>query len=125
MKYKADGSLDRYKARLVAKGFTETYGLDYFQTFASVAKMASVRLILSLAAIQKWSLNQLDITNAFLHGDLHDEVYMEIPPGIPIPAEFQEKNPVCKLIKSLYALRQAPREWFDKFAAALLTFGFT
>lgn len=121
MKYKADGSLDRYKARLVVKGFTQTHGLDFFQTFALVAKMISVRLILALVAIQIGELHQLDITNAFLH----EEVYMTVPPGIPIPPSFTNLNPVYKLIKSLYGLRQAPRKWFDKFAAALLTFGFT
>lgn len=125
VKYKVDGSLDRYKARLVAKGFTQTHGLDFFHTFAPVAKMTSVRHILALAAIQKWELNQLDITNAFLHGELHEEVYMTIPPGNPVPSSFKGFNPVCKLIKSLYGLRQAPWEWFDKFAAALLQFGFT
>lgn len=125
IKYKSDGTLDRYKARLVAKGFTQTYGLDFFQTFAPVAKMTSVRMILALAAIQKWELHQLDINNAFLNGELHEEVYMTIPPGIPLPADFKGSHPVCRLIKSLYGLRQAPREWFDKFAAAILTYGFT
>ncbi|KAL8123449.1 hypothetical protein AgCh_011425 [Apium graveolens] len=67
------GTLDRYKARLIAKGFTQTQGLDYFHTYAPVAKMASIRLLLSLAAVQKWAVTQLDITNVFLHSDLHEE----------------------------------------------------
>lgn len=108
----------------MAKGFTQTHGLDFFQTFAPVAKMTLVRLILVVVAIQKWDLNQLDIQSAFLHGDLHEEVYMNIPPGILVPSSFKGLNPVSRLIKSLYVLRQAPREWFDKFAAALLKFGF-
>lgn len=124
IKYKTDGTLDRYKARLVAKGFTQTHGLDYFQTFAPMAKMSTVQIVLSLAAIQKWTLHQLDITNAFLHGDLHEEVYMQIPQGVIIPPEFKGTNPVCRLVKSLYGLRQAPRERLDKFSHALLVFGF-
>lgn len=117
--------MDRYKARLVAKGFTQTHSLDLFQTFAPVAKMVFVRLIMALVAVQKWELHQLDITNSFLHGELHEEVYMTIPPGIPVPSSFTGLNPVCKLIKSFYGLRQAPRDWFEKFAATLLTYGFT
>lgn len=124
VKYKADGSLDRYKARLVAKGFTQTLSIDFFHTYAPVAKMTIVRVILSLAAIQNWTLHQLDITNAFLHGDLHEKIYMQIPPGVVIPLDFKGKHPVCKLIKSLYGLRQAPREWFSKFSEVLLKYGF-
>ncbi|RVW56778.1 Retrovirus-related Pol polyprotein from transposon TNT 1-94 [Vitis vinifera] len=112
VKYKADGNVDRYKARLVAKGFTQSYGIDYQETFAPVAKLNTVRVLLSLAANLDWSLHQLDVKNAFLNGDLEEEVYMDIPAGLETTSNF---NKVCKLRKSLYGLKQSPRAWFERF----------
>ena len=110
IKYKADGSVDRYKARLVARGYTQTYGLDYQETFAPVAKLNTIRVLFSLAVNLDWNLHQLDIKNAFLNGDLEEEVYMEVPPGLK-----NEGKLVCKLKKSLYGLKQSPRAWFERF----------
>ena len=90
---RSDGTFDQYKAWLVALGNRQEYGVDYQETFAPVAKMTTVRLVLSAAASQGWSLHQMDVKNVFLHGDLKEEIYMTIPPGL----SSSSSSYVCKL----------------------------
>lgn len=109
VKHHVDGSVARYKARLVARGFTQTYGLDYAETLAPVAR--SIRILLSLALTCGWHLSHMDVKNAFLYGDLDDYVLMEQPPG------YVAQGAVCLLKKA--GLKQSPRAWFRKLSSTL------
>nr|KYP47850.1 Retrovirus-related Pol polyprotein from transposon TNT 1-94 [Cajanus cajan] len=115
VKENPDGAVHKYKARLVAKGFHQQ-----FETFSPVVKPVTIRLILTLALTHHWSIQQLDVNNAFLNGNLEEEVYMSQPPSF----ESSDKALVCKLHKAIYGLKQAPRAWFDKLKATLFQLSF-
>jgi hypothetical protein len=121
IKRNTDGLVSRYKARLVAKGFHQQAGVDFDERFSPVVKPPTVRIILSLAALNQWSLHQLDVSNAFLHGLLKETVFMAQPLGF---VNSTLPSHVCHLQKSLYGLKQAPRAWFERFTSHLLTLGF-
>lgn len=117
VKQNTDGSVDRYKARLVVRGFTQQYGVDYEETFSPVVKFTSIRTILALAAVNKMQLKQFDIKTAFLCGDLSENVYMKQPIGYD-----DNSGRVCKLVKSLYGLKQASRCFNQKFTSFIHKF---
>jgi hypothetical protein len=109
-KYNENGEVDKHKARLVAKGYSQKYGIDYHEVFAPVARWDTIRTVIALAASKGFSVYQLDVKSAFLHGDLTEDIHVEQPLG------YQKggNNMVYKLKKALYGLRQAPRAWYSK-----------
>ncbi|WZY98804.1 hypothetical protein YC2023_071133 [Brassica napus] len=121
IKYLPDGTIDRKKTRLVARGYTQTYGEDYIDTFAPVAKLHTIRIVLSLAVNLEWELWQMDVKNAFLQGELEDEVYMHPPPGLE---HLVKPGNVLRLKKAIYGLKQSPRAWYNKLSTTLNGRGF-
>jgi hypothetical protein len=95
-----NGQVSRYKARLVAKGFQQIHGIDYDETFAPVAKMESIRLVLPIATVKGWEVHQMNVKNVFLHGDLSKEIYMEKPQGF-----IHNSSLICTLKKAVYGLK--------------------
>ncbi|GAU31358.1 hypothetical protein TSUD_19030 [Trifolium subterraneum] len=110
-----------FKARLVIQGFRQKEGIDYFDTYAPVARITTIRLLIALAAIHNLVIHQMDVKTAFLNGDLEEEVYMKQPEGFVMPGN---EHKVCKLVKSLYGLKQAPKQWDQKYDEVVLSNGF-
>lgn len=118
LKRKADGRVDKYKARLVARGFTQKFGFDYSETYAPVAKLVTLKVLLAVANHRDMHIHQMDVKSAFLNGELTEDIYMELPEG------FKQNNKVCKLNKALYGLKQASRAWNEKFNDFMIRNGF-
>ena len=121
LKHKSDGSIERYKARTIAKGFKEENGFDYDEIFSPIIKITTVRILLSLAINHKCFIHKLDLSNAFLHGELQETIFREQPWGF-INKFFPCH--VCQLKKSLYGLKHAPWAWFLKLSTYLLSWVF-
>ena len=117
----ADGSVERYKARLVAQGYTQKYGTDYNETFCPVVRLESLRALIALSVQFGLQLHQVDVTTAFLNGELEEEVYMQQPKGF---IRKGEEHLVCKLKKSIYGLKQSPRCWNTALDEQLKEMGF-
>ncbi|KAJ9568333.1 hypothetical protein OSB04_004299 [Centaurea solstitialis] len=117
-----DGNVHTFKARLVAKGFMQTHGIDYDETFSPVAMLKSIRILMAISAYFNYEIWQMDVKTAFLNGKLTEDVYMEQPEGFEDP---KNPNKVCKLLKSIYRLKQASRSWNLHFDERIKEFGFT
>ncbi|GJW95411.1 zinc finger, CCHC-type containing protein, partial [Tanacetum coccineum] len=120
-KMKVNGTIDKFKARLVIQGLRQKEGIDYFDTYEPVARITTIRLLLALAAIHNLVIHQMDVKTAFLNGDLEEEVYMKQLEGFVMPGN---EHKVCKLVKSLYGLKQVPKQWHQKFDEVVLLSGF-
>jgi len=110
LKLESDGTIKRYKARLVARGFSQTKGIDYFETFAPLVRYKSVRIILSMVTKHDMELMQFDIKTAFLNSPIEEDIYMQQPEGYE-----DGSNRVCHLKRGIYGLKQSSRNWNNKF----------
>ncbi|KAK1677837.1 hypothetical protein QYE76_038685 [Lolium multiflorum] len=115
------GNIVRNKARLVAQGFSQVEGIDFGETYAPVARLESIRILLAYASHHNFKLQQMDVKSAFLNGPLHEEVYVKQPPGFE---DLNFPNHVYKLDKALYGLKQAPRAWYEHLKELLVDRGF-
>nr|KAJ0195032.1 hypothetical protein LSAT_V11C700367740 [Lactuca sativa] len=120
-KMKMDGTNDKYKAKLVIQRFRQKEGIDFLDTYAPVAKISTIRLLLSLVAIHNLVIQQMDVKTSFLNSELDEEIYMKQTEGFVMPGN---EHKVCKLKNSLYGLKQAPKQWHQKFDDVVLSNGF-
>ena len=120
-KLHAHGSIQKYKARLVAKGYSQKEGIDYEDTFAPIAKLNTIRVMIALATQHSWKIHLLDVKYAFLNGDLKEEVHLVQSKGF---IKKGQEDLVCKLKKDLYGLKQAPRSWYIKIDSFFAQQGF-
>ncbi|GJY06806.1 zinc finger, CCHC-type containing protein, partial [Tanacetum coccineum] len=120
-KLKVDGTVEKFNARLVIQGFKQKSGIDYFDTYALVARISTIRLLIAIALSHSLIIHQMDVKMTFLNGELDEEVYMNQPQGFIMTGN---ENKVCKLIKSLYELKQAPKQWNQKFDEVVLSNGY-
>jgi hypothetical protein len=121
VKRDAEGEIERYKARLCAQGFSQRRGIDYFETFAPVMTKETLRVLVALANERDLECHTVDISTAFLHGELEEEIYMKQPPGFVTPGE---EHKVCRLLKGLYGLKQSSRAWNTRLKGELQNLGF-
>jgi hypothetical protein len=120
-KFNAQGKVEKYKAQLVAKGYSQVEGIEFGEIFSLVAKLTSIRFILSIVVAFDLEVEQMDVKKTFLHGDLEEEIYMNQPEGFVVKGKTEL---VCKLNKSLYGLKQSPRMWYQNFDTYILGSGF-
>jgi hypothetical protein len=116
------GTIDKYKAKLVAKGYTQKEGEAFFDSYSSIARLTTIRVLHSLAASHSLLVHQVDVKTTFLNGELEEEIYMTQPDRFVLKGQ---ENKVCKLLKSLYGLKQAPKHWHEKFNVKLISTGFS
>ena len=121
IKHNADDTINRFKAWLVAKGYAQTHEIDYDEIFAPISKMTIVHTLIATTSAKGWHLHQMNVKNAFLHGELEEEFYMLQPPGFE---SHKHPQAVCRLKKSLYDLKQAPKAWCAKTTQYLHEEGF-
>ena len=112
----------RYKARLVAKGYSQTEGVDFNEVFSPVVKHTSIRVLLAMVAWFDLELEQLDVKTTFLHGELEEKIFMHQPEGFVIEGK---EDHMCRLKKSLYGLKQSPRQWYLRFDTFMIEHGYS